>query len=114
LTEADYRPSDDMQKLGEKHKEGDAASISTRINQQISHVGFCRKTDEWDKLSANRMHDVKATINNETDRFSRKLRPEFRPYWTWKNDNPVVIKVHNQATTTTNHIIITTLKLGTR
>ena len=77
-----------------------------------SHVGFCRKTEQWDKLSANRMRDVKATIDKETIRFSEKLRPEFREYWKWKNDDPVVISVANQALTTTNAIIIA--NLGTR
>ena len=34
LTEADYWPSDDMRKLKEQRKGGDATPICTRINEQ--------------------------------------------------------------------------------
>jgi hypothetical protein len=114
LTKADYWPSGDMEKLSEKHKEDGATPICTQINEQISHVGFCRKTEQWNKLSAERMRDVKAKINKETERFSQKLRPEFRHYWKWKNNNPAVMNVADQAMTTTNAIIATTLILGNR
>jgi hypothetical protein len=53
FTSDDYQPSDAMRKLD--------GTTKTRINEQISHVGFCRKTGNWDKLGTSEINHVKAT-----------------------------------------------------
>jgi hypothetical protein len=98
-----YRPSKDMKKLN-----GDK-SLKTQINEQISHVGFCRKTEEWNKLGLTQMRYVKAIINEETEKFVTNLKPNFSQYWNGSLPQAQFLNVLDQAVCTTNAIITTTL-----
>jgi hypothetical protein len=106
-----YHPFSDMQKLGEKSK-----GISTRINEQVSHVGFCRKTEQWDKLGLTEMIGVKAIIDKETLRFVAKLKPSFAQYWKDSRRQPLAsfLNVNNHAVCTTNAIMTMTLVVAAR
>jgi hypothetical protein len=73
---AGYEPSDDIAKLSGPGK------LSEKINEQVSHVGFCRKTELYEKLGSEMKH-VKATIDKETKAFDAKLRKEFREHFKW-------------------------------
>jgi hypothetical protein len=73
----EYWPSKDMRKLY------GTGSLFQKINEQVSHVGFCRKTELYEKLGSEMAH-VKWTIDDETRAFEAKLQTEFREYWTWK------------------------------
>ena len=47
--------------------------LSEKINEQVSHVGFCRKAELYEKLGPE-MQYVKRIIDNETKRFDLKLQ----------------------------------------
>lgn len=102
-----YHPAADMQKLSEKSK-----GLSTRINEQISHLGFCRKTGEWEKLGASEINRVKATINKETTDFVAKLKPDFRKYWDGPVPQARMLNLTDQVISTTNAIITLTLVIN--
>jgi hypothetical protein len=55
--------------------------LSETINEQISHVGFCRKGEQSEKLGPHEMVRVKAIIEKEVREFERCLRGEFRRFW---------------------------------
>jgi hypothetical protein len=108
FTTNDYHPSKDIKKLY-----GDN-SLKTRINEQISHVGFCRKAEEWNKLGRTQetqMHYVKDIINKETEEFVTNLKPNFRPYWKGSVPQARFLNVKDQAVCSTNAIITLTLAI---
>jgi hypothetical protein len=69
-----FYPSSDMQKLS------GSGSLSEKINEQVSHVGFCRKAETYEKLGAVEMVRVKSIINKEVQGFEQKLKREFQPF----------------------------------
>jgi hypothetical protein len=85
-----------------KLKMGDT---DTLINEQISHLGFRRKTGQWEKLGLKELTHVKATINKETATFVKKLRDDFRKYWSGPQPQARVLNLTDQAVCTTNAII---------
>jgi hypothetical protein len=108
FTTNDYHPSEDIKNLY-----GDN-SLKTRINEQISHVGFCRKAEEWNKLGRTQetqMHYVKDIINTETKKFVTNLKPSFSQYWKGSVPQARFLDVPNQAICATNAIITTMLKI---
>jgi hypothetical protein len=101
-----YQPSKDIKKLDENN------SLKTRINEQISHVGFCRKAEEWNKLGRTQetqMHYVKDIINEETEKFVKNLKPNFSQYWKGSVPQAQFLNVPDQAICATNAIITTML-----
>jgi hypothetical protein len=49
-------------------------SLKTKINEMISHVGFCRRTELYKKLDINEMERVKSVIDKEVQEFELRLR----------------------------------------
>jgi hypothetical protein len=74
FTEGFY-PSSEMENLW------GPGSLSETINEQVSHVGFCRKAEQLQKLGASEMVRVKSIIDKEVGTFERTLKREFQPYW---------------------------------
>jgi hypothetical protein len=78
-----FYPSHEMQKLT------GAGSLSEKINEQISHVGFCRKAETYEKLGAVEMVRVKSIIDKEVEEFDTKLNRTFRPFWKRRELTPI-------------------------
>jgi len=76
-----FHPSSEMEKLWGPGR------LAETLNEQISHVGFCRKAEQLQKLGASEMVRVKSIINEEVENFERTLKREFQPYW--KSRQPV-------------------------
>src|SRR5262245_46847753 len=55
--------------------------VSETINEQVSHVGFCRKAEQLQKLGASEMVRIKSIIDKEMGKFERTLKREYQPYW---------------------------------
>jgi hypothetical protein len=55
--------------------------VSETINEQVSHVGFCRKAEQLQKLGASEMVRIKSIIDKEVGKFERTLKREYQPYW---------------------------------
>jgi hypothetical protein len=72
-----YHPSQDIQRLY------GSGSLNERINEQVSHVGFCRKAEVFEKLGP-QMERVKIVIDKEVIEFDDNLRAEFREHWKWQ------------------------------
>jgi len=92
LTTNAYSPSAEIQKLWGPGK------LSEKINEQISHVGFCRKAELYEKLGPQMGH-VKNTIDKETKAFAGALRPEFQQYWKWQPRKEAFVAVYNSSGT---------------
>ena len=74
FTDDKYWPSDDIKGLWGEGR------LSEKINEQVSHVGFCRKAEQYEKLGPE-MDRVKLIIDKEVGVFGSRLRREFREYW---------------------------------
>ena len=77
FTSDDYQPSGEIQAMWGNGR------LSETINEQISHVGFCRVAEKYEKLGPE-LPRVKGAIDRETRALDRSLRREFRQYWTWE------------------------------
>jgi hypothetical protein len=62
--------------------------IQKKINEQVTHFGFCRKSSQDEKLGGDDMNWVKPAIDSEIKRFETLLDPECRAYWVKRG--PVV------------------------
>ena len=82
-----FHPSSEMETLWGP---GRLAEI---LNEQVSHVGFCRKAQQLQKLGTSEMVRVKSIIDKEVENFERTLKREFQPYW--KSRQP--IRLDSQA-----------------
>jgi hypothetical protein len=76
-----FHPSSEMEKLWGPER------LAETLNEQVSHVGFCGKAEQLQKLGASEMVRVKAIIDKEVENFERALNREFQPYW--KSRQPV-------------------------
>jgi hypothetical protein len=76
-----FHPSSDMEKLWGPGR------LAEALNEQVSHVGFCRKAEQLQKLGTSEMIRVKSIIDKEVENFERTLKREFQPYW--KSRQPV-------------------------
>jgi hypothetical protein len=94
FTDENFRPSGEMQKLW------GAGRLSEQINEQVSHVGFCRKAEQFQKLRADQMVRVKAIIDKEVEEFDRRLQTAFRPYWKTRQRVPLVLSVLGDVSST--------------
>jgi hypothetical protein len=88
FTEGFY-PSSEMEKLWGPRR------LSETINEQVSHVGFCRKAEQFQKLGASEMVRVKSIIDKEVGKFERTLRREFRPSWKPRQSVPLRLELLN-------------------
>ena len=70
-----FRPSSEMEELWGPGR------LAKTINEQVSHVGFCRKAEQLQKLGASEMVRVKSIIDKEVENFERTLKREFQLYW---------------------------------
>jgi hypothetical protein len=98
FTSDDYEPSKEITALW------GPGTLQEKINEQISHVGFRRKTELYEKLGTEMPH-VKAAIDRETIAFDRKLLKKFRAYWKWTPPTQTLVFT-NSATTSCNAITI--------
>jgi hypothetical protein len=99
FTDGHYRPSDDIKKLW------GPGCLSEKINEQLSHVGFCRKTELYEKLGPE-MGRVKHIIDKEVRAFDGRLRKEFREYWKMPLPQERFVLTTNVHTATCSPIII--------
>ena len=76
-----FHPSAELEKLWGPGR------LAETLNEQVSHVGFCGKADQLQKLGASEMVLVKSIIDKEVENFQRTLKREFQPYW--KSRQPV-------------------------
>src|SRR5262249_15225455 len=92
-----FQPSSEMEKLWGPGK------LAEILNEQVSHVGFCRKAEQLQKLGASEMVRVKSVIDKEVGNFERALKREFQPYW--KSRQPVRLdsQLLNSVTTSISH-----------
>jgi hypothetical protein len=89
FTEGFY-PSSEMEKLWGPGK------LSETINEQVGHVGFCRKAEQLQKLGASEMVRVKSIIDKEVGKFERTLKREFQPYWKSRQLVPLRLESLNK------------------
>jgi hypothetical protein len=82
-----FHPSFEMQKLW------GPGNLSEKINEQVSHVGFCRKAEQYEKLGPVEMVRVKSIIDKEVEEFDRTLKREFQPFWKPPKSAPMVLKL---------------------
>jgi hypothetical protein len=85
-----FHPSPEMGKLYGPGK------LSVTINEQVSHVGFCRKAEQLQKLGASQMVRVKSIIDKEVGKFERTLKREFQPYWKSRQAVPLRLELLNK------------------
>jgi hypothetical protein len=92
-----FHPSSDMETLWGPGR------LAETLNEQISHVGFCGKAEQLQKLGASEMVRVKSIIDKEVENFERTLKRDFRPYW--KSRQPVRLdsKLLNSVMTSISH-----------
>jgi hypothetical protein len=76
-----FHPSSDMETLWGPGR------LAEALNEQVSHVGFCGKAEQLQKLGASEMVRVKSIIDKEVENFERTLKREFQRYW--KSRHPV-------------------------
>ena len=76
-----FHPSSEMEELWGPGR------LAETINEQVSHVGFCRKAEHLQQLGASEMVRVKSIIDKEVENFERTLKREFQPHW--KSRQPV-------------------------
>src|SRR5262245_40589302 len=92
-----FHPSSDMETLWGPGR------LAETLNEQISHVGFCGKAEQLQKLGASEMVRVKSIIDKEVENFERTLKRDFRPYW--KSRQPVRLdsQLLNSVMTSISH-----------
>lgn len=92
-----FQPSSEMEELWGPGK------LAEALNEQVSHVGFCGKAEQLQKLGASEMVRVKSIIDKEVENFERTLKREFQPYW--KSRQPVQLdsQLLNNVMTSISH-----------
>jgi hypothetical protein len=92
-----FQPSSEMEELWGPGK------LAEALNEQVSHVGFCGKTEQLQKLGASEMVRVKSILDKEVENFERTLKREFQPYW--KSRQPVRLdsQLLNNVMTSISH-----------
>ena len=60
-----FRPSSEMEELWGPGK------LAEALNEQVSHVGFCKKAEQLQRLGASEMVRVKSIIDKEVENFAR-------------------------------------------
>jgi hypothetical protein len=73
--------------------------IRVKINEQVSHLGFCRTTVQSEKLG-HEMTWVKPAIDSEIRRFAKLLNPQCRKHWVSRD--PVAFVLLNANTNSTS------------
>ena len=92
--------TDDFHTSSEMVKLYGPGRLSETINEQISHVGFRRKAEQFEKLGASEIVRVKAIIDKEVEQFDRKLKCEFRRYWKSRQRVPLMLHLLNNVSST--------------
>ena len=92
-----FQPSSEMEELWGPGK------LAEALNEQVSHVGFCKKAEQLQRLGASEMVRVKSIIDKEVENFERTLKRDFRPYW--KSRQPVRLdsQLLNSVMTSISH-----------
>ena len=92
-----FHPSSDMETLWGPGR------LAETINEQVSHVGFCRKVEQLQKLGASEMVRVKSIIDKEVGNFERTLKREFQPYWKPRQPVRLDAQLLNGVMTSISH-----------
>ena len=92
-----FRPSSEMAKLWGPGR------LAETLNEQVSHVAFCKKADQLQKLGASEMVRVKSIIDKEVGNFERTLKREFQPYWKPRQPVRLDAQLLNGVMTSISH-----------
>jgi hypothetical protein len=92
-----FHPSSEMEKLWGPGR------LAETLNEQVTHVGFCRKAEQLQKLGASEMVRVKSIIDKEVGNFERTLKREFQPYWKPRQPVRLDSQLLNSVTTSISH-----------
>ena len=83
----------------------DVDTLVTKINAEISHLGYGRKTRADEKLGSIDMNWLKPAIDSEIRRFEESLNFDCRDHWVKRRPVPF-IAVNATHTTSTSELII--------
>jgi hypothetical protein len=86
-----------------------ADTILEKINAQVSHLGFGRKTSPSEKLGSIDMNWIKPAIDSEIKRFESLLDPECREHWRQRHPITLSNILANQTMTSTAAMTTITL-----
>jgi hypothetical protein len=92
-----FQPSSEMEELWGPGK------LAEALNEQVSHVGFCGKAEQFQKLGASEMVRVKSIIDKEVESFERTLKREFQPYWKSRQPARLDSQLLNNVMTSISH-----------
>jgi hypothetical protein len=92
-----FHPSSEMAKLWGPGR------LAETLNEQVSHVAFCKKADQLQKLGASEMVRVKSIIDKEVGNFERTLKREFQPYWKPRQPVRLDAQLLNGVMTSISH-----------
>jgi hypothetical protein len=92
-----FHPSSEMAKLWGPGR------LAETLNEQVSHVAFCKKADQLQKLGASEMVRVKSIVDNEVGNFERTLKREFQPYWKPRQPVRLDSQLLKSVTTSISH-----------
>src|SRR5262245_59211 len=88
-----FHPSSDMETLWGPGR------LAETLNEQISHVGFCGKAEQLQKLGASEMVRVKSIIDKEVENFERTLKRDFQSHWKSRRPVPLDSQLLNSVMT---------------
>ncbi|MGE0036768.1 MAG: hypothetical protein AB7S93_14110 [Xanthobacteraceae bacterium] len=89
----------------------DLESVSKKINEQVSHLGYRRVSLPPDKLS-HEIHFVKSGLDSAFRRFQEQLNPECQEHWEQRQFEQAAVIVHANATATNTITIIGSSKMN--
>jgi hypothetical protein len=89
----------------EFRSELDADTLMGKINAQVSHLGFGRKTSPVEKLGSIDMNWVKPAIDSEIKRFESLLNSDCRDYWVTRHPIALVTPQPTHTTSATSMIV---------
>jgi hypothetical protein len=92
-----FQPSSEMEELWGPGK------LAEVLNEQVSHVGFCKKAEQLQRLGASEMVRVKSIIDKEVGNFERTLKRQFQPYWKPRQPVRLDSQLLNSVTTSISH-----------
>jgi hypothetical protein len=92
-----FQPSSEMEELWGPGK------LAEVLNEQVSHVGFCKKAEQLQRLGASEMVRVKSIIDKEVENFERALTREFQPYWKPRQPVQLDSQLLNSIMTSIRH-----------
>jgi hypothetical protein len=92
-----FQPSPEMEEFWGPGK------LAEAVNEQVSHIGFCKKAEQLQNVGASEMVRVKFIIDKEVQNFERTLKPEFQPYWKSRKPVRLDARLLNSVMTSISH-----------